>query len=100
MSAPRTPWTQGLVARSRALLVAGVVAALVTVAASLWLARNDGRLDYTLARPGATATAAGATFHVDRLFVISALPGSFDTTPAVDGATFVILRQSGGNSVQ
>ncbi|MFT4109483.1 hypothetical protein [Propionicimonas sp.] len=94
MTEPQTPWTQRLVARSRRLLLAGVLAAVVTVAASLYLSRGDGRLAYATAEPGATATVAGATFHLDRLYTISALPGAFDTTEAVDGATFVIADLS------
>ena len=87
MSAPTAPWTERLVARSRRLLAAGLLAALVTTAATVYLARNDGHVEYVLAAPRAAAQAGGGTFRLDRL---STLPGSDDTMAAVEGATFVI----------
>jgi hypothetical protein len=87
-----SPWTHRLAAGSRRLLGAGVAAALVTSGLVLYLARDDGHLRRPVAASASAVPVGGGTFTVVSLTNTTTLPGRYEDTEPVDGATFVVAE--------
>lgn len=72
------------------VLLAGVLAAVLTAALWLYLARLDGVPDYVDVAAGQSGTAAGGTWRLRGLERADSVPNPWGVDEPVTGATFVV----------